>query len=351
MTENHEQIAHYPTLTDAQRQRARDRARQNLAARLGGEPRYSDFVRQTHSRYGVWAERLGLMVAGVVLIAAFTISAIHVFGVGYDTYFASSNDARTAAIIGVALVVLAEASVIALSVLPTLWNTPPRVTHMMQAGVVASAFIATVGNIDATILYTSTPFHWLRAWWSSLATSPADWMLATLPPFLTVLVGMGLKYRLLTSSEIRKSAGDAYHAALDDWNAMMTNIEDHKQWRVFWFNALWDEWVRVNGARVQFALDDDTKLAIVLREMESEDRIARILNAGGMRRNAANATEYEGKSKKDVALDYLRNNPELARDDQTNIAAIITNATGIQISQSTVSRALSAFSENGHSEN
>lgn len=343
-------IAPYPTLTDAQRQRARERARRNLAVRLGGEPQYSDFVRQTHSRYGAWAERLGLVVAAIVLIAAFTISAIHVFGVGYDTYLASSNDAKTATIIGVALVVLAEASVLALSVLPTLWNTPPRVTHMMQAGVVASAFIATVGNIDATILYTSTPFHWLRAWWSSLATSPADWMLATLPPFLTVLVGMGLKYRLLTSSEIRKSASDAYRAALDDWNSLMANIEDHKQWRVFWFNALWDEWMRVNGARAQVAIDDDTKLEIVLREMESEDRIARILNAGGMRQNAMNSGEYEGKSKKEIALDYLRSNPELARDDQTNIAAIITNATGIQISQSTVSRALSAFSENGHSE-
>lgn len=351
MSESYEQIAHHPTLTDAQRQRARDRARQNLAARLGGEPRYSDFVRQTHSRYGPWAERLGLAVAAVVLLAAFTISAIHVYGVGFSTYFEDSGDARTAAIIGFSLVVLAEASVIALSVIPTLWNTPRNVTYMMHAGIVASAFIATVGNIDATILYSARPFDWLKAWWASLATAPASWMLATLPPFLTVLVGMGLKYRLLTSSEIRKAAGDAYRAALDDWTALMTNIEDHKQWRVFWFNALWDEWVRVNGARIQATIDDDTKLAIVLREMEAEDRIARILNAGGMRRNAANATEYEGKSKKDIALDYLRNNPELARDDQTNIAAIITNATGIQISQSTVSRALSAFSQNGHSEN
>lgn len=351
MSDRYEQIAHYPTLTDAQRQRAREQARTNLARRLGGEPRYSDFVRQTHSRYGPWAERLGLAVAAVVLLAAFTISAIHVYGVGFSTYFEDSGDARTAAIIGFSLVVLAEASVIALSVIPTLWNTPRNVTYMMHAGIVASAFIATVGNIDATILYSARPFDWLKAWWVSLATAPASWMLATLPPFLTVLVGMGLKYRLLTSSEIRKAAGDAYRAALDDWTALMTNIEDHKQWRVFWFNALWDEWVRVNGARIQATIDDDTKLAIVLREMEAEDRIARILNAGGTRVNAANAAEYEGKSKKEIALDYLRNNPELARDDQTNIAAIITNATGIQISQSTVSRALSAFSQNGHSEN
>lgn len=55
-------IAPYPTLTDAQRQRARERARRNLAVRLGGEPQYSDFVRQTHSRYGAWAERLGLEI-------------------------------------------------------------------------------------------------------------------------------------------------------------------------------------------------------------------------------------------------------------------------------------------------
>src|SRR5690606_35652287 len=99
-------------------------------------------------------------------------------------------------------------------------------------------------------------------------------------PLIVVLMGMGLKYLLLTSREQRSEAGAAYRSALDDWNALMANIEGHKQWRVFWFNALWDEWVREHGSRMQYAVDDDTKLAIVLREMEAEDRIERILNAG-----------------------------------------------------------------------
>lgn len=348
MERTYEQISHLPTLTDSQRQRARDRARQTLSARLGGEPQYSDFVRQTHSRYGPWAERLGLAVAAVVLLAAFTISAIHVYGVGFSTYFEDSGDARTAAIIGFSLVVLAEASVIALSVIPTLWNTPRNVTYMMHAGIVASAFIATVGNIDATILYSARPFDWLKAWWASLATAPANWMLATLPPFLTVLVGMGLKYRLLTSSEIRKAAGDAYRAALDDWTALMTNIEDHKQWRVFWFNALWDEWVRVNGARIQATIDDDTKLAIVLREMEAEDRIERILNRGA---RGAIAGKLQGKSdetplgSRDDVITFLRETPDAESLTGKEIAEI----TGA--SEATVSRARRAFSSNGHAEN
>ena len=351
MERTYEQISHLPTLTDSQRQRARDRARQTLSARLGGEPQYSDFVRQAHSRYGPWVMRFGLLATVIVLAAAFTISAIHIYTVGVEGTEQTGATVETTRIIGVSFVVLAESALITFSLVPTLWNMPRRFGRAISAGVATGALIAVVGNVHATIPYTDSPFNWLKAWWSALATAPAVWTLATLPPLIVVLMGMALKYLLLSSSEQRSAASSAYRSALDDWNALMANLETHKQWRVFWFNALWDEWVRGNGSRMQVTIDDDTKLAIVLREMEAEDRIERILNAGGMRLNAANAGEYEGKSKKDVALDYLKNNPELAREDQTNIAAIITNATGIQISQSTVSRALSSFSQNGHSEN
>jgi len=347
MNASYEQIAHLPTLTDVQRQRARDRARQTLAARLGGEPQYSDFVRQAHSRYGPWVMRFGLLATVIVLAAAFTISAIHIFTVGVEVTAQAGASLAITRIVGVSFVVLAESALITFSLVPTLWNMPKRFARAVSVGVAAGALIAIIGNVHATIPYGDSAFDWLKAWWAALATSPVAWALATLPPLIVVLMGMGLKYLLLTSSEQRSEAGAAYRSALDDWNALMANIEGHKQWRVFWFNALWDEWVRENGSRMQYAVDDDTKLAIVLREMEAEDRIERILNAGA---RGAIAGKLQGKSdetplgSRDDVITFLRETPGAESLTGKEIAEI----TGA--SEATVSRARRAFSSNGHSE-
>ena len=348
MSVDFEQIADYPTLSDSQRIQAREQAKRNLAARLGGEPRFDDFVHRTHNTFGKGAQRFGFGFAIVVLAAAFSISALHIYSVGHGVYLEGNADGYAAILVGVALVVLAEASMIALSILPTLWDTPLGVTRLMYAGVIASAFIATIGNIDATIFYTSTPFNWISSWWVSLATAPDQWMVATLPPFLTVLVGTGLKYRLLTTSRNRAEARDAYHEALDEWEALLDAIEDHKQWRLFWFNALWDIWRRGKSQQYLSQIDDDTKKSIVLREMSYEAQLERDLNALEFGVNATNAGAFQGKSKKEAVLEWLRSNPEQAERDQTELAATISNATGMQVSQSTVSRAVGAFSKNGH---
>ena len=343
-------LAQYPTLSDVQRIQAKAQAKANLMARLGGEPRFEDFVRHSHKQFGSGAELIGFALAVIVLGAAFVISAVHVYGVGRETYLEGNTDVRTAVLMGAAFVVLAEASVLALSVLPTLWSTPPSVTRMMYAGILASAFIATVGNIDATIFYSSSPFHWIVAWWSSLATAPNRWALATLPPFLTVLVGLGLKYQLLTRSRERNVARQAYSAALADWQQTVARLDEHPEWRLTWFNALWDEWCRGRARDVLARIDRPTKVAIVLREMEDEAQLLRELNALQFNAYASysvNTAASQGKSKKQMVLDYLREHPDAASGDQAELAAMLSHMLNIQVSQSTVSRALAEFSANG----
>lgn len=335
MERSAEDLSHYAMLTDAQRIRAKAQAKANLMARMGGEPRFEDFVRHSHKQFGGGAELIGFALAVIVLGAAFVISAVHVYGVGRETYLEGNTDVRTAVLMGAAFVVLAEASVLALSVLPTLWSTPPGVTRMMYAGILASAFIATVGNIDATIFYSSSPFHWIRAWWSSLATAPNRWALATLPPFLTVLVGLGLKYQLLTRSRERNAARQEYSAALETWQKTVARIEEHPEWRLAWFNALWDEWCRGRSRDVLARIDRPTKVAIVLREMQDEAQLMRELNALQFSEIAgANAASKRapGRTNREVVEEFYRTNPGAIQMQQREIAEILG------ISESAVSR-------------
>jgi len=342
----------FPTLTDAQRVQARQQAHRALGARVGREPVLSDFERTRHSRYGKAAGRIGTALAVTVLAAAFAISSVHVYTVGRQTYLETGGASLTASVIGIALVILAEASVLALSMLPTLWETGRRVTALMYMGMVASAFIAAVGNIDATILYTAGPFDWLTAWASSIATAPTRFILATLPPTITVLVGMGLKYWLLSSSRSRNEAVILYEQAYSDFQNTVSHIEDHADWRVTWGAALWDVWRRECGEYLA-AVDDDLKLQIILREMSAEDRLRAALNSGAysvnMRLNAGGFGASVGKPKKHLVLDYLKDHPEAAGVDQTELAAMLSGMLNMQISQSTVSRAVQQFSSNGYS--
>lgn len=333
-------IAAYPTLTDAQRIQALQTARRNLIARIGDEPRFEDFAVRQHSRYGRAEGWIGALLAITVLMAAFIISAVHVFGVGRRTYLETGGTSLTATVIGLALVILAEASVLALSVLPTLWDTSKRVTVLMYTGVVASAFIAAVGNIDATILYSSSPFDWVRAWAGSVATAPSRFALATLPPALTVMVGMGLKYWLLSSSRLRHEAQSAYETALQEWQQTVNAIEEHKNWRLAWATAIWDLWRSLQPSDVLAEIDDEMKVAIIMREIQAEDRLRLALESGAIAPKFSATTRKPDRSNREIVEEFYRNHPDALQLQQKEIAELLG------ISESAVSR--HKPSTNGH---
>jgi len=344
-------ITTLPTLTDAQRQQARQRARQTLLAALD-EPQIQDFERQQANHYGRTARLIVMLLTLVVMLAAFVISAIHVYSVGRDAYLLHGGDGLTAAIIGGAFVVIAEISVIILSMAPPVLDVTRREAAYMTVGALAAALVAVIGNVSATIPFTPSPFDWLHEWLVAVATDPVLFVLATFPPLLTVLVGMVYKSAALSGTRARHDAQAAYDAALAEYRHTVAHLEQHPDWRVTWGAALWDVW-RHTWREYLADIDDDTKLAIILREMNAEDRLRAALNAGGMHEyglQVRRVSASDGRSKKQVVLDYLAENPDAVSEDQTALAAMLTHAAGIEISQSTVSRAVQAFSVNGHGE-
>lgn len=341
MERQFEQVSDYPMLKEEQRIEARKVARENLLAKLGGAPRFEDFERKRISRFGPSVERLALYTVALVLFAAFLISAVHIYTTGRETYLEGHSEKTVALIIGAAFVVLAESSILALSLIPTIWETPKPVTRSMYAGIAGSAFIATIGNIDATIIYQSTPFDWVSSWFMALMRDPASWAMATLPPVLTVLVGQGLKYYALSRSRERFEAKSAYEDAVRKWSKVVDEIETQSNWRQTWANALWDAWAFRKRRDVLALISVEEKRLIVLREMQADEWFE-MPQFQEISEIAGNSQKEQKVSQQDV-IDFLLSN------DWAESASGIEIAEATGASEATVSRARRAFSRNGHS--
>ena len=285
-----DEINQYPALKESQRIQAKDDARANVLARLGGEPQYEDYIRAVPSRFGRGAELFTLAFLLIVMVAAFVISAVHIFTVGKRTYLAGGNNETVAILIGVAFVLLAESAILAFSVAPTVWETRGNVNGLFAAGVMGSAFIATIGNIDATIFYSSGILDWLREWGMALLERPAVWAMATLPPFLTVLVGQVLKGRALSQSRARHEANVKHEAALSTWHRTLAAIESQPEWIPVYANTLWDAWCKGKRREMVEAITVAEKRLIVRREMDADSWFDSEEFPGGIQRNTRKAS-------------------------------------------------------------
>lgn len=319
-------VGKYPTLRDDQRIEARHKARVNLMAKLGGEPRLEDFERRRWSPFGTRIELLTLLGLIVVFLSALWVSSGHIYRV-----FGNNP----------AMVVLAESTILALTMVPTVWNTPRYVTAMMYAGVLGAAMIAAVGNIDAEIVYTSSPLNWITRWWSTLGTAPKQWTAATVPPVTTVLVGQALKYYALSRSKGRHEAKLKYDHAMDAWQQKTDTLEQHSDWLQTYAAALWDAWRYGKRREVVQAITLDEQRAIVRREMDAE-RWFVSADQPEIHRNSVKARSDETPPR-EIVLKYLKDNPADVEMNQAELASILG------VSAPTVNRAIRDFRSNGHS--
>jgi len=332
-------IGKYPTLRDDQRIEARQRARGNLLLKLGGEPQLEHYISRQWSRFGKTWDVVTLAACILVLLAAFGISAQHIFKTGERITLAGGSGENTALTVGAFLVVLAEASILALSLAPTVWCASKGVTRAMYIGVACASLIATVGNLDAVLLYSSTPFDWVSEWVKSLATAPGQWILATLPPLMTVLVGLGLKSYALKQSEGRETARVQYVADMKNWNSIVDRLEDHAEWRNTYAWAIWDIWRKNKRREVLIEISDQERQAIVAREMAADrffnEEIAEISEI------QRKTTENNNHAVRRV-VEYLDEDPSRFQLSGAEISEIL------QVSEPSVSRGKKLVAKNGY---
>lgn len=345
----YEKVAQYRALTDDQRLEARELAKSNLIKYLGGAPKFESFLRAVPSRFGPDAERFANISVWIVLTSAYLISSVHIFSVGQKTYMETGQktDLRfvMSIIVALGLVFLSESACIALSVAPTVWGANKSLNIMFGAGVVGSAFIATIGNIDSTILYSNGPLDWAYEWWNSLLVEPVKWALATLPPFLTILVGQILKHRMLSQSEARHEAKIKFEEAQSRWELIASNLEHNGAWEQFWANALWDVWAKGKKRTTLAEITNEEKILIVQREMSSENWFKKIKHEPTVekpKREERIPVQAQGLSSKEKARTFIKNNPEILEKLHKKEITQSELAEAAGVSPATISRIVSS---------
>ncbi len=176
------QIKH---LTQEERQNARLAAQQAVTRSVGERPLREQFDQHTASRYPQSVTRLINGLCIVLLLAAFTLSAIRLFVIGSETFGAAVPDSLAMVAVGIATVLSAEIGQVVFSLALATLGTTSSARRLLYISMAIATAIALVGNIQVAL-----PNH---------SDSPFAWLEAIAPPLLVLSTAYVLKEQLLES--------------------------------------------------------------------------------------------------------------------------------------------------------
>jgi hypothetical protein len=225
-------IGNLRPLTQEQRQSARKVARDAVFRAIGPKPTCEHFNYATISKYPPSVMRLIFFLCLVLLLAAFTPSAIRLYVIGSQTFgqAVSSSVAMTA--VGFATVLSAEIGQIVFSLALATLGTSRSAQRLLIISMMLATIISLVGNVQLAL-----PGH---------ENSPFAWLEALAPPIIVLATVYVIKERILEAIEVRHANERAYQAALDDWRMAISTPETHPAWLQFHANALQDALRKAN---------------------------------------------------------------------------------------------------------
>lgn len=245
-------------LTQEQRQAARRAAQKAVVQAVGAKPSRDYFSQTTITKYPPAVTRLIASLCLLLLLAAFTPSAIRLYVIGSHTFGQSVSSETAQIAVGLATVLSAEIGQIVFSLaLATLGATPPA-RRLLYASMSLTTAVSLVGNIQIAL-----PGH---------EHSPFAWLEAIVPPLIVLSTAYVLKGQLLETIEHRHAHERAYQTALAEWQAATADPEQHPQWSQFYANALRDALRHANARRQETlaALTTADWRSLVYRELQSE---------------------------------------------------------------------------------
>lgn len=253
-------------LTQEERQQARSSARQAVMRAVGEQPRREHFDRHTASRYPPSVTRLINILCIILLLAAFTPSAIRLYVIGSETFGVAIPDPLAMVAVGIATVLTAEIGQVVFSLALATLGTTPSARRLLYASMGIATAIALVGNIQIAL-----PGH---------VESPFAWLEAIAPPLLVLSTAYVLKEQLLESIELRHANERAYQEAVNLWQSATADPESHPQWMQFYANALRDAIRKANNRRrdaLESLTTSDWRL-LVFRELQTDNWYAEPVN-------------------------------------------------------------------------
>jgi hypothetical protein len=250
---------HIKPLVQEERQSARAAAQQAVIRQVGEHPVRAHFDRYTASRYPPAVTRLITLLCIVLLLAAFTPSAIRLYVIGSETFGVAVPDAMAQVAVGIATVLTAEIGQVVFSLALATLGTSPGTRRLLFVSMGIATAIALVGNVQVAL-----PGH---------VDSPFAWLEAIAPPLLVLSTAYVLKEQLLESIEVRHANERAYQEAVSAWQLATIDPESHPGWLQYYANALRDA-LRRSNARRREALEALTIAdwrALVERELQADD--------------------------------------------------------------------------------
>jgi hypothetical protein len=245
-------------LTQEQRQAARRAAHSAVTRAVGPKPVRDHFSDITISKYPTSVTRLITCLCLVLLLAAFTPSAIRLFVIGSTTFGQAVPNSVATHAVGLATVLSAEVGQVVFSLALATLGTSRSACRLLYLSMGLATAIALTGNIQIGLVkHADSPFAWLE----SIA-----------PPLLVLSTAFVLKEQLLETVEHRHLIERTYQIALSEWQKATANPEAHPQWAQFYANALRDALSKVNNRRQEMlsSLTTADWRALVYRELQAE---------------------------------------------------------------------------------
>src|SRR5690606_38069637 len=213
-------------LTQEQRQAARQAARQAIVRSIGPRPTREQFAHHTVSKYPPTVTRLISILCIILLLAAFTPSAIRLYVIGSQTFGQAVSSSAAMTAVGLATILSAEVGQVVFSLALATLGTSRSSRRLLYSSMAISTMLSLVGNIQISLPnHTNSPFAWLEA---------------IAPPVLVLSTAYVLKEQVLESIERRHADERAYQEALVEWQLATANPEEHPHWQQYHANALRD---------------------------------------------------------------------------------------------------------------
>lgn len=246
-------------LTQEERQLARAAAQEAVLRDVGERPDREGFNQYATRRYPPGVTKLINALCIVLLLAAFTPSAIRLYVIGSETFGAAVPFELAMISVGIATVLTAEIGQLVFSLALATLGTSKGARRLLYTSMGIATAIALVGNVQVAL-----PGH---------IESPFAWLEAIAPPLLVLSTAYVLKEQMLDSIEARHANERAYQEAVNEWQRATINPEAHSRWMQFYANALRDALRKVNSRKreVLETLSHADWRALVYRELQADD--------------------------------------------------------------------------------
>lgn len=246
-------------LNQEERQNAHASAQQAVMRAVGERPVREQFDMHTASRYPPTVMKLINGLCIVLLLAAFTPSAIRLFVIGSETFGAAVPDNLAMVAVGIATVLTAEIGQVVFSLALATMGTTTSARRLLYASMGIATAIALVGNVQVAL-----PGH---------MDSPFAWLEAIAPPLLVLSTAYVLKEQLLDAIETRHANERVYQEAVNLWQSTTADPESHPHWMQLYANALRDAIRKANNRRKDALAELTTAdwRALIYRELQADN--------------------------------------------------------------------------------